>query len=48
MKKIISRWWVWLVVILFIVLNLLVTSLGSQVEDNHTKNRILNGHIDTH
>ncbi|WP_158638545.1 hypothetical protein [Metabacillus litoralis] len=49
MKKVLSKWWVWLLFILFIVINILITNLGSSDVDNDSnKSRILEGNIDTH
>ncbi len=50
MKKIKSKWWVGLLILLFIIINLLVTNLN-ETKRNETPindNIILEGNIDTH
>ncbi|MGM0879120.1 MAG: hypothetical protein ACQEWV_31900 [Bacillota bacterium] len=40
MKKILSKWWVWVLIVLFILINLLVTNMNNPEEDNETKKKV--------
>ncbi|WP_394141627.1 hypothetical protein [Cytobacillus oceanisediminis] len=49
MKRIISKWWVWLLVALFILINLLITNMNDAEKESKTNNsEIIEGNIDTH
>lgn len=49
MKRIVSKWWVWLLVALFILINLLITNMNDAEKENKTNNsETIEGNIDTH
>lgn len=49
MRKILSKWWVWLLFTLFIIINIFITNIeNSDGETDSNKSRILEGNIDTH
>ncbi|MGM0876621.1 MAG: hypothetical protein ACQEWV_18135 [Bacillota bacterium] len=49
MKTFFSKWWIWGLIVLFIIINLLVTNGKNPENDNESnENRIYEGNIDTH
>lgn len=49
MKRILSKWWLWLIIVLFIVINLLDTNMNDAEKENKiNKSEIIEGNIDTH
>ncbi|WP_154676057.1 hypothetical protein [Bacillus dakarensis] len=49
MKKIMSKWWVLLLIILFILINLFVNNLNEAEKEEQPRNGgMIQGNIDTH
>ncbi|MET3506423.1 hypothetical protein ABMB67_002513 [Halalkalibacter oceani] len=43
-----KKWWLWLLIVLFILINLLITSRSDDFENNENKPNLINGEISTH
>lgn len=49
MKTFFSKWWIWALIVLFIIINLLVMNgKNLENENDNNENRIYEGNIDTH
>ncbi|WP_226665431.1 hypothetical protein [Metabacillus litoralis] len=47
MKKIMSKWWVWVIVVLFVIMNILITN-WEKPNDVKNEPRLFEGNIDSH